>query len=116
MAKITYEQESDDIRENKKKPEAAKPHDFKGAVWTHPNGHPRCLVCGDEQSIGDRCNESEAFYREHSEKIELVAKLSEVLTLCKQVIEAPVSELGLAREDLGVRRDPKPHNKLPEAC
>jgi hypothetical protein len=48
--------ESDLIAENKKKPEAKKPHDFKEAKWTHPNGHPRCLICGGESIIGGRCN------------------------------------------------------------
>ena len=47
--------ESDLIRENKKKPEATEPHDFKPAKYTHPNGHPRCLVCGGEERIGGRC-------------------------------------------------------------
>ncbi len=51
-----YEKETAVIRENKKKPEAKKPHDFKPAKWTHPNGHPRCLTCGDEERIGGRCN------------------------------------------------------------
>lgn len=51
-----YEKETAVIRENKKKPEAKKPHDFKPAKWTHPNGHPRCLICGDEERIGGRCN------------------------------------------------------------
>lgn len=27
------------------------PHKFKAAEWTHPNGHPRCLLCGDEQRV-----------------------------------------------------------------
>lgn len=48
FSKITYEEEAEIIRENKKKPEAYKPHKFKQAQWTHPNGHPRCLICGDE--------------------------------------------------------------------
>lgn len=51
-----YEKETAVIRENKKKPEADKPHDFKPAKWTHPNGHPRCLTCGGEEIIGGRCN------------------------------------------------------------
>ena len=50
-----YEKETAIIRENKKKPEASKPHDFKQAKWTFPNGHPRCLVCGGEEIIGGRC-------------------------------------------------------------
>lgn len=51
-----YEKETALIRENKKKPEASKAHEFDRAKWTHPNGHPRCLVCGDEEPIGGRCN------------------------------------------------------------
>lgn len=46
---ISYEEESEKIRENKKKPEAFKRHRFKPAAWTHKNGHPRCLICGDEE-------------------------------------------------------------------
>ena len=46
--KITADEESEIIKENKKKPEAFKKHKFKSAVWTHPNGHPRCLICGGE--------------------------------------------------------------------
>lgn len=33
-----------------------KVHKFKAAKWTHPNGHPRCLLCGDEESISPECN------------------------------------------------------------
>lgn len=51
FSKITYEEESEIIKENKKKPEAHKKHKFVNAVWTHPNGHPRCLICGDEARI-----------------------------------------------------------------
>jgi len=52
---ISYEQESEIIRGNKRKPEATREHTFKAAEWTHPNGHPRCLVCGDEQRVGGKC-------------------------------------------------------------
>lgn len=31
----------------------SKPHKFKAAQWTHPNGHPRCRVCGQEQRLPD---------------------------------------------------------------
>lgn len=51
-----YEKETEKINENKKLPEASKPHDFNAAEWTHPNGHPRCLKCGGEEIIGGRCN------------------------------------------------------------
>jgi len=49
------DKETAKIKENKKSPEAQKQHDFKAAKWTHPNGHPRCIVCGDEERIGGKC-------------------------------------------------------------
>ena len=57
LSKITYEEESKIINENKKKPEASKPHKFKPAEWTHKNGHPRCLICGDEELTEEACKE-----------------------------------------------------------
>ncbi len=56
LSKITYEEESEIIKKNKNKPEAKKQHKFKAAEWTHKNGHPRCLICGDEEMIGGICN------------------------------------------------------------
>ncbi len=47
--KKDYEKESEQIRENAKK--VKYPHKFKAAEWTHPNGHPRCIHCGDEQLV-----------------------------------------------------------------
>ena len=44
-----YDEESALIRENSKV--AKYPHKFKAAKWTHPNGHPRCIHCGDEQLV-----------------------------------------------------------------
>lgn len=69
-SKITYEAETELIRANAKKPEAGRVHKFKAAEWTHKNGHPRCLICGDEEPIGGKCNhtptkaEQDAFARE----------------------------------------------------
>lgn len=57
-ANPAYEKETALIRENKKKPEAKKKHDFKPAKWTFPNGHPRCLLCGAEEIIGGVCNKT----------------------------------------------------------
>lgn len=48
--------ENELIAENKKKPKAGEPHEFRRAEWTHPNGHPRCLDCGGEERIGGWCN------------------------------------------------------------
>lgn len=30
-------------------------HQFKAAHWTHPNGHPRCRLCGCEEPVGGYC-------------------------------------------------------------
>ncbi len=43
-----YLAESAAIKVNRMKPASQKPHKFEEAEWTHPNGHPRCLKCGDE--------------------------------------------------------------------
>lgn len=48
---ISFEDESLLIRENKKLPGANVKHKFVAAQWTHKNGHPRCLICGDEPRI-----------------------------------------------------------------
>lgn len=50
------DKETEQIRENKKKPEAQRRHKFKAAEWTHPNGHPRCIICGDEERTGGMCD------------------------------------------------------------
>jgi len=42
-----YAEETALIRENAKK--AKYPHKFKAAKWTWPNGHPRCIHCGQEE-------------------------------------------------------------------
>jgi hypothetical protein len=51
--------ETERINENKKSPEARSLHRFRAAEWTHPNGHPRCLLCGDEERTGDMCEGAE---------------------------------------------------------
>lgn len=50
-----YLMENERINQNKKKYYGTV-HKFKAAEWTHPNGHPRCLRCGDEERIGGMCN------------------------------------------------------------
>jgi hypothetical protein len=50
-----FDAESEKIKENSKKPAAKRRHKFKPAEWTHPNGHPRCLTCGDEEPEGGYC-------------------------------------------------------------
>jgi hypothetical protein len=47
--------ETDRIRTHRATAEARAPHPFRPARWTHPNGHPRCLLCGAEERIGGRC-------------------------------------------------------------
>ena len=44
-----YDDETVKIRESAKV--ATYPHKFKAATWTHPNGHPRCIHCGDEEGV-----------------------------------------------------------------
>ncbi len=50
-----YDEESALIRENAKK--AKYPHKFEAAKWTWPNGHPRCIHCGEEEMV-DKNNKS----------------------------------------------------------
>jgi len=52
------DEETARIRESRKKADASRPHKFQPARFTHPNGHPRCLVCGDEESVGGICNKT----------------------------------------------------------
>jgi len=42
------EAETARIHANRLQPQNQKPHPFREAGWTHPNGHPRCLRCGGE--------------------------------------------------------------------
>lgn len=60
-----YDKETAIINENKKKPQAKKVHEFKVAKYTFPNGHPRCLICGDEEPIGGVCNMPNNWYQKH---------------------------------------------------
>lgn len=50
-----YIRETEKINENKKTYEKTV-HKFKAAKWTHPNGHPRCFMCGEEESFSPECN------------------------------------------------------------
>ncbi|MCK4783320.1 MAG: hypothetical protein KAV87_06180 [Desulfobacteraceae bacterium] len=59
------DEETARIKENEKLPIAGEIHEFKPAKYTHPNGHPRCLICGDEESIGKVCNMTKAWYSKH---------------------------------------------------
>lgn len=51
-----YDAETETIRANAEKPVNRRPHPFKPADWTHPNGHPRCIRCGAEEPISGTCN------------------------------------------------------------
>ena len=53
--KLTYEEESKKINERKKTPEAMRSHKFQAAKWSFPNGHPRCKICEDEESMNGIC-------------------------------------------------------------
>jgi len=63
--RIECDEETARIKENKKLLLAGEIHEFKSAKYTHPNGHPRCLVCGDEESIGQVCNMTKVWYLKH---------------------------------------------------
>jgi len=51
-----FDAETKKINENAQKPENQRPHAFSPAEWTHSNGHPRCLRCGDEERIDKTCH------------------------------------------------------------
>lgn len=54
---MTAEDETDIIDDNKRLLENRKTHKFKPAKWTHPNGHPRCILCGQEERTGGMCDQ-----------------------------------------------------------
>jgi hypothetical protein len=51
------DEESERIRMNAK--QAKFPHEFMPARFTHKNGHPRCLICGDEETEDGICRKVE---------------------------------------------------------
>ncbi len=53
---VTFDSETEVIRANMKTPRAKRRHRFTAAEWTHKNGHPRCLTCGDEERTGGICD------------------------------------------------------------
>jgi len=57
-----YDEETALIKENAKK--AKYPHKFKAAKWTWPNGHPRCIHCGQEEMADNKpCEKSVAKFK-----------------------------------------------------
>jgi len=48
------DRETDTIKDNREDA-GSVPHKFKPAKWTHPNGHPRCILCGDEERTDGMC-------------------------------------------------------------
>lgn len=50
------EAENAAIAASKKRPAASARHPFVAAKFTHPNGHPRCRVCGSESNWIHVCN------------------------------------------------------------
>jgi len=50
-----YDEETALIRENSKV--VKYPHKFKAAKWTWPNGHPRCIHCGEEEMVDKNDNQ-----------------------------------------------------------
>lgn len=62
--RAAFEAETERIGQNREK-KGARPHKFKAARWTHPNGHPRCIRCGGEEPVGGRCDGYKAQKAEH---------------------------------------------------
>lgn len=54
-SEITYEEETETIKQNRETDEAKQEHVFLSADWTHKNGHPRCLQCGMEEPTSGMC-------------------------------------------------------------
>lgn len=52
-----YTEETERIRMNAK--QAKFPHEFMAAQFTHKNGHPRCLICGDEETHDKICRKED---------------------------------------------------------
>lgn len=50
------DEETERIKENREK--AEWPHKFKPAKYTHPNGHPRCIICGQEERTSGVCRKA----------------------------------------------------------
>ena len=50
----TYEEENAVISKNSKRWKKLR-HKFQQAEWTSKNGHPRCLLCGDEPALEEWC-------------------------------------------------------------
>jgi hypothetical protein len=50
-----YITETARIRANRGTAIARAPHPFQPARWTHPNGHPRCRLCGASERTGGQC-------------------------------------------------------------
>jgi hypothetical protein len=50
-----YIKETEEIKA-RREDAGAKPHKFQAAEWTHPNGHPRCKLCGDEETMDGQCD------------------------------------------------------------
>lgn len=78
------------IRENAKDPENQKEHRFFTAKWTHPNGHPRCFLCGDEESMDGFCS-PKILKNETYPKVRL--HRDDILASHKSVDRAAVSNL-----------------------
>lgn len=61
-----YEEETEKINESAKS--CKYPHKFEKAKWTYPNGHPRCKMCGQEESIEGICEKSKKEETEEGEE------------------------------------------------
>ena len=94
-----YETETQKIRDRSKTAEARKEHGFRVAVYTHPNGHPRCVICGDEERVGAKCAGGDAVQKrahkpEYLESVLAVAQSYLPVWLWKQIHAAALPSSG----------------------
>lgn len=74
--------ETERIKESAKSEKAQGVHKFEAADWTHPNGHPRCKVCGQEESISPECNREPTQAERDAFQAELKAEFAAVKLKC----------------------------------
>jgi len=90
-----YDEETERIRQSKKTPEAMAKHKFAAAQFTHPNMHPRCKICGGEESMSGFCNAPELDEQVNVEfskyPIDGPMSFDERLRLARQVLKATLT-------------------------
>ena len=90
------DEETERIKENREK--AEWPHKFKPAKYTHPNGHPRCIICGQEERTDKVCRKAgiEKESREYFEALDNWDKNLKIdnAEVIKNLVDGSVLDLG----------------------